>query len=200
MGDCLLSFNCCKVKRYALPNHLKGYGEWDLEYGSNDEKEEQKMKWNLIVVLVLSMVVMAGTAMAANVNQTFNVTATVAASCRIVTTNDLAFGAYDPTAGSPLDVATTATYRCVKNTLATFYITPASGSRVMTAGAESLTYELYSDFARTAIFPSAFALGLTNTPASNAVQTLNIYGRIPALQDAGVSAAYTQTATLNIDF
>ena len=158
------------------------------------------MKRTMIVLVVLSMVVMAGTAMAANVNATFNVTATVAASCRIVTTNDLAFGAYDPTAAGALDAATTATYRCVKNTLATFYITPASGARAMTAGAESLNYELYSDAGRTLVFPSAFAAGVTNTPGTNAVQTLDIYGRVPALQDAGVNAGYTQTATLNIDF
>ncbi len=159
------------------------------------------MKKTVIVVAMLSMaVVLASTAIAANVNQTFNVTATVAASCRIVTTSDLTFGAYDPTDTNPLDGATTATYRCVKNTLATFYITPASGARTMAAGAESLNYELYSDAGRTTAFPSTFAAGVTNTPATNAVQTLNIYGRIPALQDAGVSAAYTQTATLNIDF
>ncbi len=158
------------------------------------------MKRTMIVLAVLSMVIVAGTAMAANVNQTFNVTATVAASCRIVTANNLSFGPYDPTDTNPLDGATTATYRCVKNTLATFYITPASGSRTMTAGAESLNYELYSDAGRSTAFPSTFAAGVTNTPGTNAIQTLNIYGRIPALQDAGVSAAYTQTATLNIEF
>ncbi len=158
------------------------------------------MRTTLIATIVMITVVLTGSAMAATVNQTFNVTASVAASCRIVTTNDLAFGAYDPTATGPLDATTTATYRCVKNTLATYYITPASGARTMTAGPESLNYELYSDAGRSAIFPSTFAGGLTNTPGTNAVQTVNIYGRIPALQDAGVSAAYTQTATFNIDF
>ena len=149
--------------------------------------------------MALVVVAMAGSAMAATTSSNFNVTASVTASCRIITANNLAFGAYDPTDPLPLDVSTSTTYQCVKNTTATYYITPGSGSRAMTA-VDTLNYELYSDVAGGAIFPSTNPTGLTNTPANNGLQTVNIYGRIPALQNVGASAAYLQVATFNIDF
>jgi len=64
----------------------------------------------------------------------------------------------------------------------------------MTSGPNNLNYNLYSDAARTVTWATDFASAAPQVSPNNAAQTRNIYGRIPALQDAAVGL-YTEMSS-----
>jgi spore coat protein U-like protein len=71
----------------------------------------------------------------------------------------------------------------------------------MSNGASNLTYQLYSDAARTMIWGDGTAGTVTVSAhvASNGTQNNTVYGRIPALQ--GVRpGAYTDTITVTVTY
>lgn len=161
----------------------------------------KKLRILIIMVAVVMTFSLASTLNAATVATTFDVTATVNSICSITNAPNLAFGVYDPTSGAVLDGTTTITIRCTKNTDYELYITPASGARIMVGAptADNLTYELYSDAGRTAIFQNT-AGGPKVTSASGIadIDTI-VYGQIPASQDVAIGA-YTQTVTVTVDY
>jgi spore coat protein U-like protein len=124
-----------------------------------------------------------------------SVQASVAASCRISSTTAIDFGAYDPTSASNTDAAGDMVLRCVKNTSYKTYIT---GTRSMTTGGDTLTFQLYSDSGRSSAYPST-APGSGETATSNAPVTKDIYGRIAALQDVGV-ASYSTNLVATVEY
>lgn len=154
------------------------------------------MKKALILMMALAFVLAAGSAYAATDTSPMNVTATVSAVCTIESVSDIDFGAYDPTSSTDDDAAGDFTFRCVKATDYDLYIT---GTRQMTdGGSETLDFELYSDAGRTTAWPSA-SPGITGTAASNAQDTRDVYGRITALQDAGVGS-YSAVVTITVEY
>jgi spore coat protein U-like protein len=70
----------------------------------------------------------------------------------------------------------------------------------MQAGAEYLTYELYSDSVRSTVWGSGAGSGLSLTPApSRAPRTFDVYGRIPSGQDVAVGS-YSDSVVATINF
>lgn len=148
----------------------------------------------------------ANSTLAATATTTFKVTATVASSCK-VTATDLDFGAYDPLAAA-LDGTSTITATCTAQTPYTIGLdaglkTGGTTTRRMTGddiATTLLSYELYSDTTRTAIWG---ALGGTNTVAQSALTggALNytVYGRIPASQYVP-AANYADTVTVTVTY
>ena len=133
-------------------------------------------------------------------------TATVASSCK-VTATDLDFGAYDPLAAA-LDGTSTITATCTAQTPYTIGLDAglkAGGTttRRMTGDDTAttlLSYELYSDTNRTAIWG---APGGTTTVEQSALTggALNytVYGRIPASQYVP-AANYADTVTVTVTY
>lgn len=139
---------------------------------------------------ILSILVHPAPAVAATATATLTVSANVVSSCT-VTNGTLAFGAYAPTATGNVDQTGTFTVSCTKGTGATVGLGDganfSSGARRMTNGSEFLTYELYKESARTNVWGNAGgALVTLANAASNAAQTLTVYGRIPPGQDVSV--------------
>jgi spore coat protein U-like protein len=136
---------------------------------------------------------------ASNTNN-LTISTSVAANC-VVSTGSVAFAAYDPVganATADLDGAGTFTVSCTKGasgiTLALG--TGSNGARKMklASGTDLLSYELYSDSARTTVFNST---SMAN-PTTKAAVTVNVYGRIAKNQDVGIgSYADTVVATVN---
>jgi len=133
---------------------------------------------------------------AGSATNNLGVQATVAASCRISSVTDINFGAYDPTVATNTDAAGDMVFRCVKSTN---YKTFISGARSLTGTGGTLTFELYSDSNRTAAYPTDNS-GSATQAGSNAPVTKNVYGRIAALQDAGVGADYAATLTATVEY
>jgi len=140
--------------------------------------------------------VSAGYASAATATNALNVSATVVSSCRVKSVTNIGFGNYDPTnVTTPTDAAGDFTFKCTKNTAYDLYIT---GTRSMTDGTDTLTYELYTDLARTSLWPNATP-GVTGTSVSNADDIRNVYGRVTAGQNVG-AGAYTGTVTVTVQY
>jgi outer membrane usher protein len=70
----------------------------------------------------------------------------------------------------------------------------------MAGGGDFLTYELYQTTARTTVWGSGAAAGLTIPVApSKAARTFTVYGRVAAGQDVG-AASYNDTVVATINF
>jgi len=146
-------------------------------------------------------------ALAANDTKDVTVNATVPNNCNFTGgAVTLAFGNYDPVgteATTPLDGATTFTFRCTKGGSAALGIdlgANASGStRRMTFNSEFLNYELYSDSGRTTVWGNDAGSDVDYTSTSSSAHTFDIYGQVPAAQDISVGT-YTDTVTITATF
>jgi spore coat protein U-like protein len=158
------------------------------------------MKKRIIILVALTAIgilAMSSVSMAASLTRNLNVTASVATNCSIISVTDVAFGEYDPTNATDLDVNGDLTFRCTKNTNYKTYI---AGTRQMFGATyfENLNFELYSDVGRTTIYPSTNAGGSTLTP-NNSPITSTIYGRVPAFQNASLDN-YSKVLTVAVEY
>ncbi|MBI5599154.1 MAG: spore coat protein U domain-containing protein [Deltaproteobacteria bacterium] len=152
--------------------------------------------WIMAGVAVLTIT--AGVAKAASVMGPFSTTATVIDRCRVVGVNDMAFGSYDPTAANPADAAGSFAFRCPKGANYNLYI---SGARVMTSAStgDNLGFDLYTDTARSSEWPGA-SVGVTGTSSSNSPVLMNVYGRVPAGQNAVSAPDYAKTVIVTVEW
>jgi spore coat protein U-like protein len=143
----------------------------------------------------------AGTAATTNNN---NITATVAAKCTIGAFS-IAFGAYDPFLGAPLDQPGTVTINCTKGTSGTISfdngVNFSGGARRMkdTLAANFLTYEVYTDAAHTIVWNAVNTVVLGPSVSKNTALTATAYGRVPNGQDAAI-ASYQDTLVATVTF
>lgn len=156
----------------------------------------------------LSRMLLAGVASAALLGaraasaQTIQVTATVARSCVVSSTANLAFGSYDPVVAndaSPVDQAGSVGVRCTRGTAYTVHLDQgrnAAGTtrQMRSASGDLLQYVLYSDNGRTTAWADQ-----GGTAASRAEILIPVYGRIPGGQDVP-PGTYEDTITATVDF
>ncbi|WP_246526766.1 Csu type fimbrial protein [Plastoroseomonas hellenica] len=141
-------------------------------------------------------------ASAATATGTFQVTATVQATC-LISANPLAFGTYT---GTQTDATTTLAVTCTNTTPYTVGLDAgtATGATVttrrMTGPASAfLNYALFSDSARTINWGNTVGTNTVAGTGSGAAQTLTVYGRVPAAQFVA-PGAYVDTITATITF
>jgi spore coat protein U-like protein len=140
---------------------------------------------------------------------TMAVSATINPGCAIAANSTLAFGAYDPSGASPLDAAATLQFRCTSGSIFDVGVGGTVGSRTMSGpGGDTLSYELYSNAARTTTWGNTqdsdtVASDDSADTTGNGISTLNtaqsrtVYGRIPAGQNKN-AGSYSATLTLTI--
>lgn len=157
-----------------------------------------------LTTLVLSagvVMLAAASAQAQTATVNFTVSATAVARCTI-TAADLAFGNYDPTSATPLDVDGQLTVRCTRGTNATVGLGNGMRSnRTMAnlAGTETLPYLLFRDAGRLQTWLDADPNWVSYNAGSNAGVNIPVYGRVPA--GANVPAgAFTDTVVATIHF
>ena len=124
-------------------------------------------------------------------------------TCTVASTV-LSFNPYDPISGAAITLPTgTITVTCASTANGSIVLTynltlppPAPGpSRVMTSGANSLTYDLYTDSGRTTLWNTANPLTCSYTLPKNGTNqqnTCTFYGRISGSQDVP-AGTYTQS-------
>ena len=147
----------------------------------------------------------ANSTLAATATTTFKVRATVASSCK-VTATDLDFGAYDPLAAA-LDGTSTITATCTAQTPYTIGLDAglkAGGTttRRMTGDDTAttlLSYELYSDTTRTAIWGAGGTTTVGQSALTGGALHYAVYGRIPASQYVP-AANYADTVTVTVTY
>ena len=147
----------------------------------------------------------ANSTLAATATTTFKVTATVASSCK-VTATDLGFGAYDPLAAA-LDGTSTITATCTAQTPYTIGLDAglnAGGTttrRMMgdDTATTLLSYELYSDSTRSAIWGAPGGATVAQSALTGGALNYTVYGRIPASQYVP-AANYADTVTVTVTY
>jgi spore coat protein U-like protein len=158
------------------------------------------MKKLMVIAIVTAVSLAAAIAMAATDTGTLEVRASVIGTCRVITpATDVDFGNYDPT--DTVDNTSGAgnfSFRCTRGTSYGTYIV-RNNQMANGAATETLNYELYADpGATTTVFPDA-SVGTPDTAATNAPITIDVYGRIPALQDVPVDT-FTETVTFTVEY
>jgi len=133
-------------------------------------------------------------------DDTFQVTATVLATCE-VTAQDLEFGDYDPIAASPLDAATTLSLTCTNGTPYQLSMSMGAGesaaTRYMLDGAEQLAYVLYRDGARTQLWGVNGGVDTRDGIGAGAPVIIDVFGRIP-MQQTAPAGDYADTITVTV--
>jgi spore coat protein U-like protein len=123
------------------------------------------------------------------------------AACTVNASSAVAFGTYDPAAAVPTDSAGTITYTCTSAALVTLS-TGGSGTynpRSLASGANTLSYNLYADAARTQVWGD-FSAGTTiRIAGAGANSVLNVFGRIPAAQNPN-PGSYADTIVITFIF
>jgi spore coat protein U-like protein len=158
-----------------------------------------------LAAVVAALVSAPGSVSAATSTGQFTVSATVAPSCIISGTN-LVFGAYDPTAAAALTGSSTIQVTCTRGTGYSVNLSSAHAWTMTNAANPALSYQLFSNAGRTAVWDSAVANAVTGTaPTPRAPVALTVYGSIPPNQDVvpGTAAAplsYTDTVTATVTF
>jgi spore coat protein U-like protein len=142
---------------------------------------------------------------ASQITTTFQVKATVLASCQ-VSAADLDFGNYAPTTGADTAADTTIDVTCTDGTAYTVALDGGSvmhdvSARAMSDGnSHDLSYGLYT----TAGFTTGWGDGTASTATvggtgNGAAQALTVYGRLPAGQYVP-AASYTDQITVTVTY
>ena len=123
-----------------------------------------------------------------------------AATC-VVSTSGIAFGGYDPFVNQHVDSVANISVNCDETTSYSIALSTGSGSydaRAMTSGIHQLLYNLYSDATLTTVWGDGTGNSSTVSD-TQAIGSHNVYGRIPALQDAYVGV-YSDTIVVTLTF
>jgi spore coat protein U-like protein len=147
-------------------------------------------------------------AQAGSASANLSVSASVSDSCTI-STSPLAFGAYDPSSGSPLDGSGSLTVQCTLNASASIQLGQGSNAdagstdaaplrRLADGSGNFLSYALDQDAAHTTIWGNTGGTGMAHT-GTGASANISVYGRISASQNVP-AGAYSDTVQATINF
>ncbi|MBC7700636.1 spore coat U domain-containing protein [Aquabacterium sp.] len=171
------------------------------------------MRRYLKSVFALTALSFAQVAIPATSTSTFTVTATVASSCTLGTSN-VAFGAYNPTSGTANDASGAALVTCTTGTTYTIALdagVSAGGASVfsnrrMRIGATTsyLGYQLYLDSGRVTVWGDGLNSSSINPTSGTSTgngsqQSYTVYGRITA-GNYVTAGSYTDTVTVTLTY
>jgi spore coat protein U-like protein len=175
---------------------------------ANDQKAQKHAVhiWRAIAFdalrIFVALALLAPPAFADTDTDSFDVTATVLATCD-VTAQDLAFGNYNPIAAANLDASTTLSVTCTNGTPYTIGLSLGDGTgasvatRYMKNGANQLSYTLYRDSLRTLLWgQSSNTLAGTGTGSAASV---TVYGRVP-MQQAAPAGGYSDIIVVTVEW
>ncbi len=164
----------------------------------------------LLAVPAMSLAAVTGTGSgatvgAANATGSLIATATVSAKCIITSTTNIVFASIDPTINGNYDGTGTIVTKCSKGTLEFLFIAPSVvGPLAMKSPTtlDVITYGLFTDVARTILFPGVTGGAKTNQPGTPV--TTNVFGRVVVASGVNdsISAAsdYTQALIATVEW
>jgi len=164
----------------------------------------RRRRASLATILFSGLVLTLASTGAQAQTTTFNVTTSVGSACA-VTAVDMGFGAYDPLSAVNTDASTTLGVTCTLTTPYNVGLDAGTGTgatttvRVMEFGANTLNYAMYQDAARTTNWGNSAGVDTVAGIGTGSAQTLNVYGRLPALQSAP-PGAYADLITVTVTF
>lgn len=155
-------------------------------------------------MLAFAFLAGADKAHAATTVTTFQVTATVAASCSTSATN-LAFGTYDPLAATATSGTSQVSVRCTLDTPYNIGLDAGSGAgatvsaRRMTGGGATLTYVLYQDSAHLTVWGSTPGVDTVAGAGTGLSVPHTVYGEIPSGQNVS-TGGYSDVITVSVNY
>lgn len=163
---------------------------------------------SLFAVLIGSLA-LAPSAIAAISTGTLAVSASVQNSC-LITGGTLAFGVYDTITGSAIDSSTTISVECTAGAVTTITLGQGANAdtgstdaaplrRLSDGGINRLSYSLFTDAGRTAVWGNTAGTGKGYTAANANPANQTVYGRLTANQDVP-AGAYTDSVVATITF
>lgn len=141
---------------------------------------------------------------AATATGTFTSTITLQASCQVASTNTLDFGTQTLLTAN-VDVQADLSVQCTNTTPYNIGLNAGStaggtvATRLMTSGAATVQYRMYSDSARIVNWGNTPATDTVSGSGNGSAQSLTIYGRVPA-QATPAAAIYSDTVTVTINY
>ncbi|MBT4879931.1 MAG: spore coat protein U domain-containing protein [Alphaproteobacteria bacterium] len=159
------------------------------------------------IALILVGALVMGTAKADSSNDSFQVLATVVASCT-VTSNDLNFGTYEVSgihASSNLNATGSLDVNCTQNIAydigmdnGLYY---GAGGRQMESltGTDKLSYQIYRDSSRSSQWGAVIGSNTESDIGTGIIQSHTLYGTIPGGQSAAVDD-YSDTIVVSVTF
>jgi spore coat protein U-like protein len=175
----------------------------------NSSKMLNGRKAIYLAVSVLALGV-GGAAFAGTASDNLDVSASIAANCTINADGGLAFGAYDPIVtnkSADLEGDGTISVVCTNGSAVTIELdggqnedgaAPAAPARRMLDGANYLSYTLYSDAGRTALWATGAAVDVDDT-GTGVASNHTVYGSVAADQNVPVGN-YADTVSATVTF
>lgn len=142
----------------------------------------------------------AGTSMGS-----FAVSAGISATC-VINSASMAFGAYNPTVNANFDATGAVSVSCTNGTSYNIGLDKGLGTgatitnRVMMNGSNKLTYQIYSDSARTQNWGNTVGTNTVSGTGTGFSQSFTAYGRITAGQTSTPPGSYSDTVTVKITY
>lgn len=162
-----------------------------------------------LAVSVLALGV-SGAAFAGSTSDNLAVTASIAANCTIDASSGLAFGAYDPIVANKsadLESNGTISVTCTNGSAVTIELNggqnedgaaPAAPDRRMADGANFLSYTLYSDAGRSALWATGAEVDVDDT-GTGVASNHTVYGSVAADQNVP-EGSYSDTVSATVTF
>jgi spore coat protein U-like protein len=138
-------------------------------------------------------------AQAASATRTMGATITIQANCQVSSAGTMDFGTVG-VLNANNDAQSTLTVECSEDTAFQVGLdNGAQGSREMANGAQSVSYELYSDPAHTASWGNMVGSDTVSGMGTGGALALTVYGRVPP-QATPVPGTYSDTVTVTITY
>ena len=174
----------------------------------NHAKSRKFMQLASVVAVAVGLGATATSYAVNTVTTSFQVTANVVAQCSVTATN-LAFGAVDPLGGN-IDQTSTVSVKCTKNSPYTVGLNAGTttgstiAARLMANGADTMSYNLYTDSARSTVWGNSATAPtwVSGTGAGmGTAQVLTVYGRVPTGQTNLAVGSYSEpTVTVTVTY
>jgi len=133
---------------------------------------------------------------------TFTATASVQANCNVVA-QDINFGSQGVLTTN-VDASAQLTVDCTPGTsynvgLDGGHASAAPAARLMSLGAQTITYGLYRDAARTLVWGQTIGTNTASGTGSGAAQVFSVYGRVPP-QSTPSAGTYSDTIVVTVTY
>jgi spore coat protein U-like protein len=161
--------------------------------------------FKVMLGLAAALVCTGDNALAASTTSTFQVQATIAASCNIVSTATLDFGSLGVLSTNN-DQSTTLNVQCTASTPYHIGLDAGTGSgasvttrKLTSAASATINYSLYTNAGRTTVWGNTVSTDTVDATANGASQAYTIYGRIPP-QSTPAPGVYSDTITVTVTY
>jgi spore coat protein U-like protein len=161
------------------------------------------MKPSALALAVMALAGIPG-AEAATATGTLSLSITISATCSVVSASAINFGMVTAI-GANIDQTSTLTVNCSTTTPYNVGLSVGGGSgatyaaRLMSNGANAVTYSLYRDAGRTLVWGETIGTDTVAGTGTAANQTITIYARVPP-QTVPPPGAYTDNVTITITY